>query len=100
MNTLKEKIKTLVEEQKVLKNQRKTVNLVGARTMDPSEAAWKHNVNRDKLRSLYNDFHLLKGKDVKWIRENVDRNCPNMSNFDSYVENLHKLYGTKTVRTS
>ena len=38
----KDYIKSIAEEQPVLKNQRRTEKLVGERTMSPSEATMKH----------------------------------------------------------
>ena len=59
-------IKRLSQEQKDLKNQRKTVNLQGVKIMEPWEAQFKHQINRDKLRYLYQAYAVMKGvEDIK-----------------------------------
>lgn len=67
LQSLRSEIKKLAEGQIVLKNQRKTVNLVGERTHDPSEAQWKHYSNRFKLRMLYLTLGLLRGRTIEQI---------------------------------
>lgn len=62
MNTLKLKIKELVESQKELKNQRKTIYLVGERIMEPWQASLKHASQRHQLRLLYAAYGLMRGK--------------------------------------
>jgi len=63
----KEDIRTLSEGQRELKNQRKTVKMVGSRTMSPSEATWKHQMNREKLRIMYAAYGLMRGKSFSQI---------------------------------
>jgi hypothetical protein len=70
MNTLKNKIKELAQQQVALKNQRKTINLVGERTISPDEASYKHYSNRYNLRELYMTYGILRGKDPKQIESN------------------------------
>lgn len=60
---MKATIKELVEQQINTKEQRKTVNFKGVRTMDSSEASWKHGTQRDKLRQYYKAYAILRGKD-------------------------------------
>jgi len=81
---LKEVIKVAAIYQRFLKNQRKTVKLVGKREMSPSEAIWKHQVNREKLSIMYAAYGVMRGKDryeqIKahiskkgtWFLENVE----------------------------
>ena len=52
METLKNKINSLVELQKSYKSNRKTVNFVGERQFTAYEAQWKHSQNREILREL------------------------------------------------
>ena len=59
---LKETIKVAAEYQRFLKNQRKTKNLIGKREVPPSEATWKHLMNREKLRIMYAAYGLMRGK--------------------------------------
>jgi len=62
VSVLKNDIKNLVEEQKFLKNQRKTEHLVGERKIDFRLAAYKHTANREKLRLMYAAYGLMRGK--------------------------------------
>lgn len=84
MNTLKQQIKTLAEEQVVLKNQRKTVNLVGERTVDPQEAAWRHSVNKINLRHMYLAKGLIKGLTVEQI-EGKSKSKPDMTMVEKII---------------
>ena len=59
---MREDIKTKVEEQKFLKNQRKTVKIIGERTIPAKDAAYKHMTNREDLRIMYAAFGLARGK--------------------------------------
>jgi hypothetical protein len=58
-------IKELVKNQINTKEQRKEVKFSGTRTMSPSEAAWKHEAQRDELRQYYKAYAILRGKDPK-----------------------------------
>jgi hypothetical protein len=62
VSKFKADIKELAELQRSLKNQRKTVKLVGKREISPSEATWKHQANREKLRLMYAAYGLMRGK--------------------------------------
>jgi hypothetical protein len=64
---LVEKIKVAASYQKFLKNQRKTVKLVGKKEMEPWEAAMKHLHNRGDLRVMYCAYAVLRGRDVSSI---------------------------------
>lgn len=65
---IKEKIKVLSQEQRVLKNQRKTIHLVGERTMEPWQAYFRHQANRSELTELYITYSLLKGRNIEEIQ--------------------------------
>jgi esterase/lipase superfamily enzyme len=56
---LKNAIKVLANNQKVLKNQRKTVHIVGERTMPTWEATWKHASARTDLRHMYIAYGII-----------------------------------------
>jgi hypothetical protein len=62
---LKAKIKVAAAYQIFLKNQRKTEKLVGKREISPSEATWKHQVNREKLANMYVAYGVMRGKDLE-----------------------------------
>lgn len=70
METLKQTIKTLAKEQLGLKNQRKSVKIVGERTLTPYEAWKKHQINRIDLRHLNIAYGLLRGQDILLIENN------------------------------
>jgi hypothetical protein len=92
METLKEKIKTLAAEQVVLKNQTKTVNLQGVRTMPAHIAKYQHGRNRIELRCLYMALGLLRGK----TPEQVESKSKTPIDMDE-VNALVKKYGTESV---
>ena len=67
---MKNDIKSMAEMQKFYKNQRKTVNKNCSRKegdpadISPSEATWKHTLNRHKLRVLYATYLQARGKEI------------------------------------
>jgi hypothetical protein len=67
---LKAEIKTLSEKQRFFKNQRKTVHLVGERTLPSYEATWKHKANRWDLRQMYIAYGIMRGKTIEQIEPN------------------------------
>ena len=64
VSKFKADIKELAALQRSLKNQRKTVKIDASQevTMSPSEATWKHQANREKLRLMYAAYGLMRGK--------------------------------------
>lgn len=64
---LKNVIKNLVAQQKLLKPQRKTVHYTGLRTHPAWEATARHLNNRYDLRHLYLAFGIMRGKSVDVI---------------------------------
>ncbi len=87
METLKQQIKVIAEQQKVLKNQRRTIHIQGERTMEPWKASINHFSNREKLRELYLIYGLLKGKSI----EVIDKNASKVFNLDKINENVNLL---------
>lgn len=76
----KELIKALKEKskgQRSLKNQRKTINLKGERTIDSSTATYNHRRNKKSLRDLYIVYAKVRGKDLQQTDKNV---------FEDYTE--------------
>lgn len=84
MQTLKNQIKTLAQEQKVLKNQRKTVKFSGDRTIDSWEASMKHRSNRFKLRDLNFAHGIMKGRKPEEIEFNAKEPI-NMENINKII---------------
>ena len=72
-------IKTLSEQQSVLKNQRKTVHLKVERSMPAFEAAGRVKANSTRLMHLFIAYAKLKGKEpqlpkkVDWNKDVVNR---------------------------
>lgn len=83
-------IKNMAEEQKFLKNQRKTEYLVGERKMPADEAAYKHCYNREKLRVLYAAYGILRGKKYSEIENHYpDENHP-LQQYERSIERVLK----------
>jgi hypothetical protein len=85
---LKSEIKELAEKQSSLKNQRKTVKLVGERTMEPWLAALNHHGNRAKLRAMYAAYAILRGKDPSVIDSGKFESEYDEDRFKTSVENI------------
>ncbi len=86
-------IKSMAEEQKFLKNQRKTEYLVGERKMPADEAAYKHFSNREKLRVLYAAYGILSGKKYSKIENHYpDENHP-LQQYERSIERVLKEHG-------
>lgn len=88
--TIKEKIKVLSQEQRVLKNQRKTIHLQGERTMEPWQAFYRHQANRSELRKLYFAYGIIKGRDLEVLK--LENKCYiNMDEVNKLVEEYEKI---------
>ena len=95
MENLKKLIKDLAEEQKNLKEQRKTVNFKGIRTLQPFEACYKHLKNRHKLRILYAAYGIMRGKSFSQIENShVEENHP-LKEFIYEINNIIDTYSKK-----
>lgn len=88
----KEDIRILSEGQRELKNQRKTVKMVGSRTMRPSEATWKHQMNRDKLRLMYAAYGLMRGKFFSQIENKYTEEEHPLNNFKLKIGKIISNY--------
>lgn len=73
---LKSEIKTLVEEQKFYKDQRKTVHNKLERKVDPWDAAIKHENNRIDLSIMYAVLLVLKGFSIdEAAKAHISKKC-------------------------
>ena len=81
----KEDLKKEAQEQKELKNQRKTVHIKGERTIDPYDAAEKVRSNRWELDKKYVIYYILKHR-IEVTDENKEQVI-----WDIYVK-LHPQY--------
>ena len=95
METLKNEIKKLVESQKSLKNQRKTVHLIGERTVPAWEATYRHLANRHKLRIMYAAYGTLKGKKYSEIENHYQEENHPLNEFTTQILQLVEKYETK-----
>lgn len=106
MNTLKQDIKTLADQQPELKNQRKTVHRVGEKILYPyPEGSWQHTKglfqspislhenNRCNLRLLYATQQLLKGKTLEEIEPHNREATTPLSFYKKSLDDLVEKYG-------
>jgi hypothetical protein len=91
---LKDQIKVLSQEQRELKNQRKTVHIVGERIMEPWKAWIQHQSNRSKLRDLHLAYGILRGKKS----EDIDKTYP--YKLETYVNQIIEQYNGEVIRNS
>lgn len=94
-NELKNKIKSLAEEQKFLKNQKKTVNLKGERKIEPWEAYMKHRSNRGELSDLYMKYGILRGLEPERIDKNYKINFS-----EKFINECRVLRNEQVIRDS
>jgi len=84
----KDYIRNKAEEQRFLKNQRKTERLIGNRKMPAWEATMKHQQNREELRVLYAAYGVLRGKKYSEIENQYsDENHP-LKEYDKRIEKV------------
>ena len=79
---LKEKIANAVDEQKIFKENRKTVRFKGERKYEPWEAAMKADYRTHQLRILYAAYGLLRGRKITETENHVPK---------SWLKNYHPL---------
>ena len=89
---MKTDIKIKVEEQKFLKNQRKTENLVGERKMPPSDAAYKHFCNREDLRMIYAAYGLARGKCFSYVENHYPEDGHPLHKYQSTIDRILNGY--------
>lgn len=100
METLKNEIKNLVAVQKELKNQRKTVNLVGDRTMEPWVASFKHVANRHTLRLMYAAYGVMRGKTYSQIENHFDEESHPLKKYESKINAIIEKYAVEIIHTN
>lgn len=98
MNTLKLKIKELAESQKELRNQRKTVYLIGERVVEPWQAVEMHKHQRHELRLLYAAYGLMRGKSFYKTETSTETIHP-LEAFRNEIDSIVRKY-SETVCTS
>jgi hypothetical protein len=89
---MKEDIKVKVEEQKFLKNQRKTVKIVGERKMPAKDATYKHQVNREDLRIMYAAYGIARGRSFSQIENNHPEENHPLQKYQKSIDRLLEKY--------
>ncbi|MFA5207323.1 MAG: hypothetical protein WC428_01585 [Candidatus Paceibacterota bacterium] len=89
---MKEDIKTKAEEQKFLKNQRKTIKIIGERVIPAKDATYKHMTNREDLRIMYAAYGLARGKNFSQIENHyLEENHP-LQKYQKSIDRLLEKY--------
>lgn len=89
---MKEDIKTKVEEQKFLKNQRKTVKIVGERVIPAKDATYKHQTNREDLRIMYAAYGIARGKSFSQIENHFPEVDHPLQKYQKSIDRLLEKY--------
>jgi hypothetical protein len=95
VKSMKEAIKNMASYQKFLKNQRKTVNLVGERVIEPYEATCKHADHREQLRLMYAAYGLARGKSFSQIENNHKEGEHPLDQFADRINKYIRMYEMK-----
>lgn len=88
MKILKEKIKSLAEEQSFLKDQRRTAKIAGERKLEPWEAAMTHQVNRENLRIMYAAYGIAKGKKFSDVENHYPEEGHPLNVYKSQIDKI------------
>lgn len=89
---MKVDIKAIAEEQKFLRNQRKSVHIVGERKMPEWEAENRHRSNRERLRVMYAAYGLIKGKSYSQIENHYPEENHPLKKYQYQIDKLMKTY--------
>ena len=92
METLKNNIEILSKRQTFLKNQRKTVNLIGEKKMEPWLATMEHQKGREDLRLLYAAYGLMRGKTFSEIENHYPEEDHPLNQFKTQIDKLISQY--------
>lgn len=90
--TIKNEIKKLAENQKNLRNQRKTVHIKGERVMEAWKADYLHSENRHELRMLHTAYAVLKGKTFEEIEPKNKSGKTPLSYYKNTIDKLVEKY--------
>jgi hypothetical protein len=89
---MKADIKTKVEEQRFLKNQRKTVKLVGERKVEPSVATYRHQTNREDLRIMYAAYGIARGHSFSRIENHYPEDGHPLQKYQKSIDRISEKY--------
>ena len=97
MNALKQYIKKLSEEQKFLKDQRKSIYNKQARIMPAWQADCLHQANRHKLRLMYAAWGLMRGKSFEQTENMFPENDHPLWKYSKNIDSIIETYAEKVV---
>ena len=97
INILKNEVIDLSNIQKILKNQRKTEKLVGKRLMEPWEAVFKHQTNREQLRLMYAAYGLMRGKSFSQTENKYSEEVHPLNEFKEKINKIIFEYKNKAL---
>ena len=101
---LKEKIAKAVDEQKIFKENRKTVKFKGERKYEPWEAAMNADYGTHQLRILYAAYGLLRGRKITETENQVPKSWKNtyhpLMEYCIEINLLLKEYGYQSKKWS
>ena len=93
---IKEAIKNMAENQKSLRNFRKTENFKGTpeerKQMEPWQAVLQHRSNREKLRILYAAYGLMRGKAFSKIENKYSEDNHPLNEFIDKINKVISAY--------
>jgi len=92
VSVFKEEIKKLAEEQKFLKDQRKTVHIKGERKYEPWWATMKHAENTNKLRIMYAAYGIMRGKCFSQIENSHGEEDHPLNKFHDNIDKIINQY--------
>ena len=92
ISKMKEDIKTKAEEQKFLKNQRKTDKIVGERKMPAKDAQYKHMANREDLRVMYAAYGIARGKSFSQIENHFPEADHPLQKYQKSIDRILEKY--------
>lgn len=85
-------IKDLVEKQKFLRNQRKTVHILGDRKIPAWQATFEHQINGNKLRILYAAYGLARGKSFSYTENHYPEDNHPLNEFKYDIDKIITSY--------
>jgi len=89
---IKADISKKVEEQKFLKNQRKTVKLIGERIIPAKDATYKHQTNREDLRVMYAAYGVARGHSFSQIENHYPEDSHPLQKYQKTIDRILEGY--------
>lgn len=89
---MKADISKKVEEQKFLKNQRKTVKLIGERIIPANDATYKHQTNREDLRVMYAAYGIARGRSFSQIENHYPEDGHPLQKYQKTIDRILEGY--------